>query len=115
MDEKMSDEDLKQDLLSGLTISEVTEKYGYSDESHVAKRKTEASFELRENTKLAFLNRGGANIYFSKSIVDDLLDAADLDKTDDVFVHKELVDGMVCMSFTSQRYTEKNKEEVRES
>lgn len=107
-EKKISDKELRQELLeNGLTYSEICDRYGYNDVSTVSTRVSELDLELEKNDKLAFLNRGGANIYFSGSLIDRLLDLNNLSRGDDVFIERSVnQDGDLVMSLTGSRWKE---------
>jgi len=106
---KISDEKLKEELLeNGLTYSEICERHGYSDTSHVSRRVKKLDVDVERNSELAFVDRGGANIYFGESLIDRLLELNDLSREDDdVFVEKTVNDdGDLVMSVTDSRWKE---------
>jgi hypothetical protein len=105
---KISDEELKKELFeNGLTYSEICEKHDYSHTSNVSRRVQELDVDLEKNSELAFLDRGGANIYFGKSLIDRLLELNNLNRDGDVFVEKSVNDdGDLVMSVTDSRWKE---------
>jgi hypothetical protein len=105
---KISDEELKKELFeNGLTYSEICEKHDYSHTSNVSRRVQELDVDLEKNSELAFLDRGGANIYFGKSLIDRLLDLNDLSRGDGVFIERRVNDdGDLVMSLTGSRWKE---------
>jgi len=106
---KISDKVLKQELLeNGLTYSEICERHGYSDTSHVSRRVKKLDVDLERNSELAFVDSGGANIYFGESLIDRLLKLNNLRRQDDdVFVEKSVnQNGDLVMSITDSRWKE---------
>jgi len=105
---KISDEKLKEELLeNGLTYSEICERHGYSDTSHVSRRVQKLDVDLERNSELAFVDRGGANIYFGESIISRLLELNNLSRDENVFVEKSVNEaGDLVMSLTDSRWKE---------
>jgi hypothetical protein len=105
---KISDKVLKKELLeNGLTYSEICERHGYSDTSHVSRRVQKLDVDLERNSELAFVDRGGANIYFGESLINRLLELNNLERDTDVFVEKSVNDdGDLVMSVTGSRWKE---------
>jgi len=105
---KISDEKLKEELLeNGLTYSEICEKHEYNHISTVSRRVRELDVDVEKNSELAFLSRGGANIYFGESLIDRLLELNNLDRDGNVFVEMSLnEDGNLVMSLTDSRWKE---------
>jgi len=105
---KISDRKLKQELLeNGLTYSEICDKYDYNHISTVSRRVRELDVDLEKNSELAFLSRGGANIYFGESLISRLLELNNLSRDGNVFVDKSVNDdGDLVMSLTDSRWKE---------
>jgi hypothetical protein len=105
---KISDEKLKQELLeNGLTYSQICERHGYNHISTVSRRVRELDVDVEKNSELAFLSRGGANIYFGESLIGRLLDLNNLSRDGNVFVEKSVnEDGELVMSLTDSRWKE---------
>jgi len=107
-EKRISDEKLKQELLeNGLTYSEICERYEYNHISTVSRRVRELDVDVEKNSELAFLSRGGANIYFGESLISRLLELNNLSRDGNVFVEKSVnEDGDLVMSLTDSRWKE---------
>jgi len=110
--QKIDDETLRRELLQNQkTITEVTEEYGYTNESSLTHRvNTKDKFsDLRQNKRTKIQPYGSVTINLGLDDLPVIREVTEGDLDGHVFYSKEWVDGELVVRFSSELWEAENQ------